>query len=122
MKKREKNMWNTKGGNFRTSHTAKVQITLPELDSNKIVIWNCHADLTDGNSRYDMIIGRDLLRELKFNIDFGNDEINCKEGPYEAKNINDVLKFNGFDNTHELNESELLQEPTERMDGIQAAK
>ena len=127
MKKREKNTWNTKGGNFTTSHTAKVQITLPELDSNKIVTWNCHADLTDGNSRYDMIIGRDLLSELKFILDFGNNKINCKEGPYKGcstrmKNFDDVLKFSGFDKTHEIYESEPLQEATERMDGIQAAK
>ena len=34
MKKKTKNTWNMKGGNFTTNYVAKVQITLPELDSN----------------------------------------------------------------------------------------
>ena len=37
MKTKTNNTWNTKGGNFTTNYKAKVQITLPELDKNKIV-------------------------------------------------------------------------------------
>lgn len=124
MKKKEKNTWNTKGGNFTTNYMANVQFTLPELDSNKIINWTCHVDDSDEHSRYDMIIGRDLLSELKFCVDFGNNEINCDEGPFKGcstkmKDIDDVM------NIKELNiiiESQPLQEATERVDGIQAAR
>ena len=75
MKKKETNTWNTKGGNFTTNYMANLQITLPELDSNKIINWSCHVDDNDEASRYDMIIGRDLLSELKLCVDFGNNKI-----------------------------------------------
>ena len=127
MKTKTNNTWNTKGGNFTTNYKAKVQITLPELDSNKIINWECHIDDNDNNNRYDMIIGRDLLSELKFCVDFGNNIISCNEGPFTGcstrmKEIDDVLKFTGFDSTLEIYESEPVLQATERMDGIQAAK
>ena len=129
MKEKSENTWNTKGGNFTTSYKAKVQFTLPELDSNKVINLECQVDNNNKESRYDMIIGRDLLSELKFCVDFGNNEINCREGPFTGcstrmKDINDVLAFTGFDdsNINEINESEPVRKATERVDGIQAAR
>ena len=45
MKNKVTNTWNTKGGNLTTNYEAKVQITLPELDSNKIINWECHIEM-----------------------------------------------------------------------------
>ena len=78
MKQRVSNTWSTKGGTFNTNYVAKCQITLPEMDKNKLITWDCHVDDRTVNSRYDMIMGRDLLRELKFNLDFDDDVVSCR--------------------------------------------
>ena len=68
-KKLKSTTWNTKGGKFETTHKCKVKFMLPAFHENRDIEWNCYVDSTDGNlSRYDMIIGRDLLHEL--NMDF----------------------------------------------------
>lgn len=36
--------WETKGGTFKTHQKSKVQFRLPELDKNKIILWNTHVD------------------------------------------------------------------------------
>ena len=121
-----KTKWNTKGGNFTTNYTAKLKFTLPELDNNKIVTWTAHVDDSSQPHRYDMIVGRDLLKALNINLDFGNDVVNCTRGTFNGcstpmKNIDDVLKFEGYDILDEINESDVVAEATERATRIQAA-
>ena len=41
---------------------------LPELDATKNVTWNFYVDESQKNSPYDMIIGHDLLLELKLDL------------------------------------------------------
>ena len=58
-----------------------------------------------------MIVGRDLLKALSINLDFGNDVIQCTRGTFNGcstpmKNIDDVIKFKGYDILNEINESE----------------
>ena len=62
--------WATKGGSFKTSRQVDVQLLLPEFHQNKEVRWTMYVDESSGESRYDMIIGRDLMTELGFKIDF----------------------------------------------------
>ena len=121
-----KTKWNTKGGNFTTNYTAKLKFTLPELDNNKIVTWTAHVDDSSQPHRYDMIVGRDLLKALNINLDFGNDVVNCTRGTFNGcstpmKHIDDVLKFEGYDILDEINESDVVAEATERATRIQAA-
>lgn len=50
--------WSTKIGTFSTNQKCTIQFRLPELDKNKIIVWNVHADDTiSENSRYDPIMG-----------------------------------------------------------------
>jgi hypothetical protein len=61
--------WTTKAGNFKTDQKVKVKFMLPAFHDNRDIEWTCYVDGSDDNlSRYDMIIGRDLIQELK--IDF----------------------------------------------------
>ena len=57
--------WSTKRWNFDKNYTNKVEIVLPELYGTKSVMWNFHVDDSRENSRYDMIIGWDLLSKLQ---------------------------------------------------------
>ena len=57
--------WNTKAGSFQTSKTCKIKFTLPAFHKHRNISWKAFVDETDTlSSRYDMIIGRNLLEEL----------------------------------------------------------
>ena len=63
--------WTTKAGNFKTDQKVKVKFMLPAFHENRDIEWTCYVDESDDNlSRYDMIIGRDLIQELKMDFIF----------------------------------------------------
>src|SRR5688500_7801881 len=63
--------WSTKAGNFRTTKTCKLNFSLPAFHEGRNISWTAFVDETDIlSSRYDMIIGRDLLDELGMNFLF----------------------------------------------------
>ena len=49
----------------------------------KNATWNFHVHDSQDNSRYDMIIGRDLLSELQMDICFSDFTIRVNGGAYE---------------------------------------
>ena len=53
--------WIKQGGDFNTNYISKVKFVLPELDAMKSVTWNFHVDDLQGNHRYDMVLGGDIL-------------------------------------------------------------
>ena len=55
--------WNMQAGKITTNQKVKIDFTLPELSAKQIVTRNCHVD-NSAKSRYDIILGRDLLTEL----------------------------------------------------------
>ena len=56
--------WNTNAGIFETNKTCKVQFTLPEFNTQKLIEWKMHVDDSTSSNLYDMIIGTDLMTEL----------------------------------------------------------
>src|SRR5688500_8125094 len=63
--------WLTKAGSFKTTKTCKVKFTLPAFHEKRDISWKTYAIETDKlSSRFDMIIGRDLLNELSINFLF----------------------------------------------------
>ena len=62
--------WNTKAGIFETNKTCKVQLALPEFDTQKLIEWKMHVDDSTTSNLYDMIIGTDLVTELGITINF----------------------------------------------------
>ena len=76
--------WSTQGGGFLTTHKTNVELVLPELDATKSMTWNFHMDDSQKNSRYDMIMGRDLLLELKLDLCFSYCTIKGNVGAYKA--------------------------------------
>ena len=73
----------------------EYRIFLPEFSATKIVTWKCHVDeFTD--SRYDMILGRDLPTALGLDLKFSENVKIGGEGPYEGcpSTMVDVRNYN----------------------------
>ena len=63
--------WSTKAGSFKTTRTCKINFTLPAFHEKRNISWTAFVDESDKlSSKYDMIIGRDLLGELGINFLF----------------------------------------------------
>ena len=72
-KKASTTVWNTTNGPFETASKCCVEFMIPELSTTRRVTWDMHV--TKQNMSYDLIIGRDLLRELGIVLDFKNNTI-----------------------------------------------
>jgi hypothetical protein len=70
MKKDTTTTWNTKGGNFQTSKKCKTTFILDEFFESKSIEWNLHFDSTSGPHWYDMILGHDVMSELRISLNF----------------------------------------------------
>ena len=66
-----------------TSKKVNVDFCLPEFSATKIVPWKFHVD-NKTNSRYDMILVRDLIATLGLDIKFSEKLVIGGEGPYEG--------------------------------------
>ena len=61
--------WKTKAGNITTNLKVKVDFTFSALIAKNVVTWKCHVDnCTKG--RYDIVLGRYILKELGLNLNF----------------------------------------------------
>ena len=82
--------WTTMAGTFKTTRTAKIELKLPELNSTATIAVKCHV--TKEKSNYDLIIGRDVLRELGITLDFSNNTTNWQDVTIPMKPINCDIK------------------------------
>ena len=74
-KKSQTTSWQTKAGTFLTSSKVKCTFTLPEFHDNRDINWKMYVDESENeNSKYDMIIGRDLLSELGIEFSFKKEQ------------------------------------------------
>ena len=64
-------------GAFATSYETEVSLKLPELYHTAHISVPCHV--TKQNSNYDIIFGRDILRELKIILDFNQNTVQREE-------------------------------------------
>ena len=61
-----------------------MELVLPELDATKSVTWSFHVDDSQKNLHDDIIIGRDLLLELKLDLFSPDQMIKGNGGAYEG--------------------------------------
>jgi hypothetical protein len=64
-----KTEWLMKGGTFHTSGKCTTNFILNEFYASKVIEWILHVDKTFGPHRYDMIIGHDLMSQLRIILD-----------------------------------------------------
>ena len=68
--------WTTKAGTFKTEKSCLVSICFPELHKDKHVTWKMHVDSSKQlPSKYDIIIGRDLMQSIGIDLLFSTKEI-----------------------------------------------
>ena len=72
-RKTSANAWTTMAGSFSTSYETTINLTLPELNPTAHISAKMH--MTENKSNYDVIFGRDLLRELGISLDFKNNTV-----------------------------------------------
>lgn len=66
--------WATASGEQLTTNTkCRVELRLPELSPKTSIFWNAHVIPSLG--QYDLIIGRDLLRDLAIDLNFSTSTI-----------------------------------------------
>ena len=66
-------VWQTPAGPVSTNRKVKVQFTLPEMQDDKLIEWECHVIKDLGS--HDMILGRDLLEFLGIDIRFSDQTV-----------------------------------------------
>ena len=76
-------MWETQAGKFKTSTKVNVEICLAEFGATKIVTRKFHVDKAT-NSRYNMILGRDLLTALGSDLKLSENIILGGDGPFKG--------------------------------------
>ena len=74
----------SKAGEFLTTYKTNVELVPPELDATRIVTWSFQVDDSQKKSRYYMIIGQDLLLELKLDLCFSYYMIKVNGCAYEG--------------------------------------
>jgi predicted aspartyl protease len=125
LKRTEPTTWTTKAGKFTTNKKVTLKFLLPEFNSTKVISWSCHIDesATSSASRYDMIIGRDLLQEIGFIIDFNDYTMTWDEATIPMKEYNSLPTLEAVDAyCDELFSSDVDHEVTLRMTRILDAK
>ena len=63
-------IWKTNAGMYTTKYEVPLNFTLPEFAPSKEIEFTLAVDDTEKSSKYDMIIGRDLLQALGMDILF----------------------------------------------------
>lgn len=115
--------WNTKGGTFSTNRTVNCQFALPEFFKNREIKWTMYVDETTNLSRYDMIIGRDLMTELGMDIKFSTGEMTWDNASIPLRDIK-CLDDENIDKLE--NEIYFMEDPdttdAERIQQIVSAK
>ena len=114
--------WETGNGTMQTSKKCKVHFQLPEISPTMGIVTDVH--LTKSLlSKYYIIIGRDLMRELKIKLDFEHDEIECgNEIRIPMKNLDCADQAEDLNYVMGIKEPQSAAEVVERVSQILDAK
>ena len=73
-------------GYFSTSHEVKITFKISELNVTVHISASFHVKAKKGN--YNVIFGRDLLQELKIQLDFQNNFVRRQDITLPMKPVN----------------------------------
>ena len=107
--------WRTSAGVFTTNEQTKLNLKLPEFFEQRIIM--CDVHVTENTSTYDMIMGRDLLRELGIEISFSTESVTWDDVSIPMKPFNARIETD-----YHIDDSVAVQDATKRMKQILDAK
>jgi hypothetical protein len=111
----EPTRWTTSAGTFNTNKQAIIHINLPELHQKKTITFNCHIAPTLGE--YNIIIGRDILRQLGIILNFQQETIEWDDAVIPMKAEGTKLEESSF-----VPDSSSLDDASQRIKQILDAK
>ena len=116
--------WMTKGGIFSTSGTCPVKFYLPEFSTQECIKWKFHVDnsVRTTNTRYDMILGRDILEQLPLDIKFSDRTLSWQDRSVPMKTMDELDKQNINEIVEQCYQSVHLNEISRRTMEILDAK
>jgi Aspartyl protease len=104
-------VWTTPAGKLKTNKVFTTQMSLPELHDNRVIEWTFHVIPKTG--AYDIIIGRDILHDLGFILDFDQSEVHWDHASIPFKDVTkDVME------SFHVDEPEAAQESMSRVKRI----
>ena len=96
--------WSTPAGEMKTTATCKSQFTIPKLHDNRLIEWEFHV--TKSMGAYDMIIGRDMLDDLGFILNFDEHVVTWEHASVPFKDMeNDIFENFHIDKPDAVEES-----------------
>ncbi len=107
--------WSTPAGQMITTSMVATQFSMPELHDNRVIEWPMHV--TKSLGAYDMIIGRDLLQDLKINLQFSDETVEWDGVSMPFKDIDEAIPASFF-----IQESNAVDESVSRLKNILDAK
>ena len=110
-----KTVWTTPGGNLSTTHRAQCTFLIPEFHTDRIIEWDLHMSSSLG--AYDMIIGRDILKDLGFKFDFQTDSVEWDGATVPMKDTSLEEK-----ESYHVSDPSTIADATERLKAILDAK
>ena len=115
IKQGKKVEWTTMSGIFKTHGKVKIEFKLPEFNPSQT--FHTKLNVTDQKSSYDLILGRDILRELGINLKFDTLKITMQDNEVDMKPLHCTR------NTHyEISEPSATRVEMERVKRILDAK
>jgi transposase InsO family protein len=123
-KSEDAQQWMTKGGLFKTNGICPIKFYLPEFSTQECIKWKFHIDnsIQTVKSRYDVIIGRDLLEQLPLDIKFSDKTLTWQEVSIPMKTTEELDKQNINEIVEQCYESTCLNKITQRAMEILDAK
>ena len=115
LKKSDETDWSTMAGNFRTNTKCKILFKLPELHETAKIVED--AFVTNMNSNYDMIIGRNTLSELGMVLNFKSQTIEWNDHEIPMKPTTATAETD-----YHVDDPECINIESQRMKNILDAK
>lgn len=91
--KRHEKTYSTGNGIMKTQYESEIHLSLPEFSDSKIINWKFSVEDSE-NIGYDMIIGRDLMMQLKINFSFENKSVSWEGIEIPMRDFNRLKKWN----------------------------
>jgi hypothetical protein len=82
-KTEQSQIWKTAAGRVQYTHKVTIQLSLPEFYESTVIQYKAHVFHNDIS--YDLIIGRDLIRQLGIKVDLETDQVRWEDTSISMK-------------------------------------